>query len=297
MAAEYRSLIDLGRLRHVRSAEPGAVAGAFASRRRRPVLGDDGRLLIVAADHTARGVLTAGSRASLMADRADLLGRLLVALSHPGVDGVLATADILDDLALLGALDGRLAIGAVNRGGLDGAEFAIDDRITAFSPVEAAARGLDATKLLLRVRLDDDRSAAALERAQGVVAQAAGVRQPVLIEPFLTAPGPGAPVNDMSAEAMMRAISIASGIGPASEYSWLKIPVTEQFERVMASTTLPALLLGGDPLDDPDAIYARWRSALDVPGVFGLAAGRSLLYPADGDVERHVAIAAALVHG
>lgn len=36
----------------------------------------------------------------------------------------------------------------------------------------------------------------------------------------------------------------------------------DDIERVMATTTLPCLLLGGDPGDDPDATYAGWQRGL-----------------------------------
>lgn len=57
-------------------------------------------------------------------------------------------------------------------------------------------------------------------------------------------------------------------------------------ERVLAATTLPVLLLGGDPGDANGERVARakWWRALRLPGVQGLVVGRSLLYPADGDV-------------
>jgi hypothetical protein len=58
-----------------------------------------------------------------MADRYDLLRRLLVALGRPGVDGLLATADIIEDLLLLGALEDKVVFGSMNRGGLQGASF------------------------------------------------------------------------------------------------------------------------------------------------------------------------------
>ena len=59
-------------------------------------------------------------------------------------------------------------------------------------------------------------------------------------------------------------------------YSWLKMPVVDEMERVMAATTLPTLLLGGDPAGDLDArlrLVAPVRSAL--PGVRGLVVGRT----------------------
>ena len=86
--------------------------------------------MLVAADHTARGFLRAGSDAMAMADRFRLLERLSVALSRPGVDGVLGTADIIEDLLLMGALEGKVVIGSMNRGGLAGTVFEIDDRFT-----------------------------------------------------------------------------------------------------------------------------------------------------------------------
>ena len=86
--------------------------------------------MIVAADHPARGALAVGSRPTAMNSRTDLLDRLRAALADPGVDGVLATADILDDLLLLGALEDKVVFSSMNRGGLAGAQFELDDRMT-----------------------------------------------------------------------------------------------------------------------------------------------------------------------
>jgi len=94
----------------------------------------------------------------------------------------------------------------------------------------------------------------------------------------------------------VRSIAIASGLGHSSAYSWLKIPVVDDMARVMSATTLPTLLLGGEPNGDEDATYASWSEALALPGVRGLTVGRSLLYPPSGDVSAAVAVAASLVH-
>src|SRR5262245_56506250 len=68
-------------LTEVRARHPEAVAEAAAARSRRPaLLGPSGRLMIVAADHPARGALAAGDRPLAMADRTELLRRLCVAL-------------------------------------------------------------------------------------------------------------------------------------------------------------------------------------------------------------------------
>ena len=64
---------------------------------------------------------------------------------------------------------------------------------------------------------------------------------------------------------------------------------------MLATTTLPALILGGSPGPDPEATYASWEQAMEVPNVRGLVVGRSLLYPADGDVAGAIERAAAIV--
>ncbi len=63
----------------------------------------------------------------------------------------------------------------------------------------------------------------------------------------------------------------------------------------MDATTLPTLLLGGDPSGHPDETYAEWAKALALPSVRGLVVGRALLYPLDDDVATAVDTAVQLV--
>ncbi|MEV3971204.1 deoxyribose-phosphate aldolase [Streptomyces sp. NPDC050698] len=291
--------VDVAELVRLRSHRPEAIAEAAARRPRRPLLNDTGRLMIVAADHPARGALGVGGRAMAMANRADLLERLCLALSRPGVDGVLATADILDDLLLLGALDGKVVLGSMNRGGLQGARFELDDRFTGHRPEDIERLGFDAGKLLLRIDYDDPGSLTTLESTARAVDAMAARRLPVFVEPFLSRRDPtGRLRNDLSAEAVTKSIAIASGLGGTSAYTWLKVPVTDNpddMAEVMAASTLPAVLLGGEVGDDQDGAYEKWRGALQLPTVCGLVVGRSLLYPADGDVAAAVDTAVGLL--
>jgi hypothetical protein len=64
----------------------------------------------------------------------------------------------------------------------------------------------------------------------------------------------------------------------------------------MDATTLPTLLLGGDPSRHREETYAQWRDALALPSVRGLVVGRTLLYPPDDDVADAVDTAVSLVH-
>lgn len=282
-------------LRETRALHPELIARAFASRRRRPLL-TDGRLFIVAADHPARGSLGVRSDATAMADRYDLLDRLALALSRPGVDGVLGTPDVIEDLALLGALDGKVVVGSMNRGGLKDASFEMDDRVTAYDIDSLVRDRLDFAKTLLRVNLADPGSAETLTANAAAVTAAAAARLPIMLEPFISEWRDGRIVNNLSTEAVVTSVAIASGLGTSSAYTWLKLPVVDGMERVMASTTLPTLLLGGDPSGRPEETYEGWANALALPGVRGLVVGRTLIYPPDGDVAAAVDTAAALVH-
>jgi hypothetical protein len=275
---------------------PQAFAEAAAKRVRRPsVVGPTGRLMIVAADHPARGALRAGERPMAMADRADLLERLCVSLSRPGVHGVLGTPDVLEDLLLLGAIEDKIAIGSMNRGGLAGTVFEIDDRFTGYDAATIAAMGFDGGKMLLRIDPDDPATAVTLESCAQAVSALAQHRIMAMVEPFISHRVDGRVRNDLTPEAMIRAITVSSGLGTTSAYTWLKVPVVDEMERVMAASSLPALLLGGEVSADPDAAFTSWQKALQLPTVKGLVVGRSLLYPPDDDVATAVDTAVNLL--
>jgi DhnA family fructose-bisphosphate aldolase class Ia len=287
---------DFARLRELRARHPERIATLLAERRRREVLRGDGRLFIVAADHPARGALAVGENPTAMADRYDLLERLAIALSRPGVDGVLGTPDIIDDLAGLGLLDDKIIVGSMNRGGLRGARFEMDDRYTGYDVPTLVKGGIDIAKTLIRVNLDDPATAPTLQATADAVTQAASAGLPIMLEPFLSRWVDGRIVNDLSTDAVILSIAIAAGLGASSAYTWMKLPVVADMERVMAATTMPTLLLGGDAGVDPDETFSAWEDALSLPGVRGLTVGRTLLYPPDGNVAAAVDIAAGLVH-
>jgi hypothetical protein len=233
-----------------------------------------------------------------MANRADLLERLCTALSRPGVDGVLATADILEDLLLLGVLENKVVMGSMNRGGLAGATFEMDDRFTGHRAEDIARLRFDAGKLLVRIDYDDPGSLTTLESTARAIDDMAARQLPLFVEPFISRRIDGKVRNDLSAEAVTRSIAISSGLGGTSAYTWLKLPVTDDpddMAQVLETSTLPVVLLGGEVGGDQEGAYERWRKALRLPTVQGLVVGRSLLYPAEGSVEQAVDTAVGLL--
>lgn len=278
-----------------RATAPDRALAVLRSRRRRPLL-RDGRLFIVAADHTARGMLGVGSEPFVMADRRRLLEALLVSLAHPGVDGVLGSADVIEELALLGALDDKLVFGTMNRGGIMGASWELDDRMTAYDPAAIQDFGLDGGKVLLRLADDDAGTAPTLEACARAVSEMGRRRLPIMVEPLpyhRDAQGRARLLDDE--DALLRAVAIGAGLGSSSSYNWLKVPAGKDPARMLATTTLPALILGGAPGPDPEATYASWERAMEVPNVRGLVVGRALLFPSDGDVAGAIDRAARIV--
>ena len=276
---------DISDLVEARVHRPDAIRAAARARRRPPsLLGAHGKMMIIAADHPARGALRAGADPLAMADRVDLLDRLRTALARPGVNGVLGTPDILEDLLLLGALEEKVVIGSMNRGGLAGTAFEIDDRFTAYDADSIARAGFEGGKMLLRIDPDDHGTAATLQACGNAVTELAARQRLAMVEPFISHRVDGRVRNELTAEAMIRACTVSAGLGNTSAYTWLKVPVVPDMERVMAATTLPALILGGEVSADADGAYGQWSKALGLPTVQGLVIGRSLLYPAAGTV-------------
>ncbi len=291
------SKLDFAALREARAKNPEKVAGILANRKRRDVVRGDGKLFIVAADHPARGALSVGNSPTAMANRYELLERLALALARPDVDGVLGTPDIIDDLALLGVLDDKIVVGSMNRGGLRGSVFEMDDRYTAYDIDGIKRDGLDFAKNLVRINLGDAASVATIEATARAVNESVAAGLPIMLEPFMSEWHNGKITNNLSTEAVILSVAIASGLGNSSAYSWLKLPVVADMHRVMEATTLPTLLLGGEPDEDQGRTFEKWEAALALPGVRGLVVGRSLLYPQDGDVSAAIETAAKLVHG
>jgi hypothetical protein len=287
----------LQQITRIRREHPEKILEALKARRRRPLLSGQGTMFLVAADHPARGVLKAGADALAMADRGELLRRLRIALERPGIDGVMATPDVVEELALLGALDGKVVFGSMNRGGLGGSIFELDDRFTSYDAESIQAMGLDGGKLMVRVADDDATSLDTMVAAADAISALAARGLVAMVEVFASRRDGAKTVNVDDVDALIRAVAVVQGLGRTSAYTWLKLPVPaiDDLDRLLRATSLPVVLLGGDPGADATATYRRWEKAMAWPQVVGLVAGRALLYPPGGDVKRSVDEAAAII--
>jgi hypothetical protein len=215
-----------------------------------------------------------------MSDRRGLLDRLLIALSHPDVDGLLGSPDVVEELLLLGALENKVVIGSMNRGGLAGADWELDDRFTGYDPTGIAAARLEGGKMLLRIDDRDPGTVPTLEACSRAVSDLARHRLMAMVEPLpYTRNDEGVLTQLRDTASMTRAVTVAAALGTTSARTWLKLPPCEDPTAVLSATTLPCVVPGGTQL----------------PTARGLVVGRALLYPPDGDVHGAVDAAAKLL--
>lgn len=297
----------MSRLTEIRVHEPEYAYQAAQQRQRRALVSASGRLHILAADHPARGVTRVGDNPLAMADRRDFLARILRVLQAEGVDGVMATMDVIEELLILDGilraegraapLNGKLLIASLNRGGLAGSAWELDDPITGPTPAACAAWRLDGTKILLRIAAEERDSLKTMVATAQAIRECNALRLPIFVEPLPVAKTDSGWSVKKDAQALARASGVASALGDSSRYLWLKLPYCSGFETVARSTTLPILLLGGESAGNPAPFLAELVAALaSGSNVRGALVGRNVLYPGAEDPLAMARAVSGVVH-
>jgi hypothetical protein len=307
VAKEFFPDALLARVTELRVRDPEFAWRAAQRRERRESLTIDGKLNIIAADHPARFVTKVGDDPLGMADRREYLARMLRVLQSERVDGVMASMDILEDLlavdGLLRAagaktlLDGRVMVGSLNRGGLAGAAWELDDPMTGVTAKVCADWKLDGAKTLLRVDAQEPASLKTMMYCAQAITECNALKLPMFLEPLpVKKTEAGYPVVK-EAGAVARLAGVSSALGDSSRYLWLKLPYCENFEVVARSTTLPIVLLGGESAGDPRPFLAQLGTAMKAgANVRGAMVGRNVLYPGDEDPLAIAEAAGRMVH-
>ncbi|CAN5719855.1 hypothetical protein BH18ACI4_BH18ACI4_04350 [soil metagenome] len=291
----------------LRVTDPQCVVRAAKARKRRSTLTPDGKLNILAADHPARRVTKVGDDPLKMADRRGYLARIVRVLQSDVVDGVMATMDILEELLILhhlsreaggpAFLDDRLLIASLNRGGLGGASWEMDDPVTGPSPATCAALNLDGAKLLLRICDEESSSLNTMLYCARAITEMNALGLPTFLEPL-----PVVKNNDSyrvvkTSEALAKIVGVASALGDSSRYLWLKLPYCENYEVVAGATTLPVLLLGGESVGDATPLIREIAAGLSAgSNVRGALVGRNVLYPGAEDPLVVAQAAGSIIH-
>ena len=243
--------------------------------------------LILAADHRARAVLTTENWA-------EFFGSL--AKSLPACDGILATAQPLEGLAAAGHITARhRTYLSLNRTGLAGSVFELDDRLVA-SVGRAASDGWTGIKHMTAHRLrgpaDAPRRWSCSGRCSSRRATPASRRS--------SSRWCGARAGSaVTPTAIVLAAVLAHDIGAPV----IKVPVPaaapgaerqRAVARVVASVGAPVLFLGGPRTEaGRDAVLDEVRDVMEGGGA-GMAMGRTIYQ--DPDPAEMAGLVAALVH-
>lgn len=296
------------RLTDLRVKEPGLIEAEAGARRRRTRLTADGKLVILAADHPARNVTRVGSDPLGMGDRRAYLERIVRVISHPEVDGIMATPDIMDELFLLNYLvkhaggpaflDGKVLMGCINRGGLAGAAWELDDFLTGYTPERIANMGLDAAKMMFRLNLQEPDSGKAVRYCAEWITQLNRLGVPSFLEALSVAHEGGAWRMRLETDEMVRVVGVASGLGDSSANVWLKLPVVPNFRQVARATTLPILVLGGESHGEPLRTVREVAEVMQAgANVRGALVGRNVIWPGAHDPQAVAVAIARVVRG
>jgi len=284
----------LAQITEIRVTDPERSLRVARARKRRAQLTIDGKLNILASDHPARRVTRVGEDPLRMADRREYLARTLRVLMSDAVDGVLATMDIIEDLLIVhdlmreaggpAFLDEKVLLASLNRGGLLGSSWEIDDPMSGPSPAAVAAWNLDGAKILLRLCDDEPDSLKTLMATVRAITELNAVGLPTFLESLPVVKTDNGYAIIKTAEALATTAGAASAFGDSSRYLWLKLPYCENYEMVARATTLPILLLGGESIGDAVPFLRQLSSGLQAgTNVRGALVGRNVLFPGDGD--------------
>jgi len=306
-AKEFLPSSVLEQVTELRVSDPELPMRVAKERRKRERVAPTGRLNILASDHPARRVTRVGTDPLRMADRQEYLARTLRVLQSEVVDGVLATMDIIEDLLVVhelmkraggpAFLDNKLLVASLNRAGLLGSSWEIDDPMSGPSPAACAEWRLDGTKVLLRLCDAEPDSLKTLLATVRAVSEQTALRLPMFLESLPVEKVEGGYRIVKTAEELARTAGAAAALGDSSRYIWLKLPYCENYEMVARATTLPILLLGGEPVGDVRPFLGELAAGLKAgPNVRGALVGRNVLFPGEGDPFAAAEAAGGLVH-
>jgi len=268
----------------------------------------DGKMTILAADHPARMVTNIGEDSVALGNRYEFLGRILRVLSLLRWDGVMSTTDIIEELMIIdhllkekkqkSILDQKVLIGCMNRGGIKGSEFEMDDHFTSFTAESIHALNLDGAKMMFRLTFPqgERECGQTIEYCAKAISDLNKYNIPVFLECLPVTQDGYKTIK--KAEELIRVIGVATALGDSSRNLWLKIPYCENFEKVVSATTCPILVLGGEAKGDILPVLKEVSHAMKAgKNVRGVLMGRNLLFPGKEDPREAAKKVIEIIHG
>jgi hypothetical protein len=292
----------------VRVDKPEMILAEATRRRRRSRLTLDGKLVVLATDHPGRRVTDLPGDPLGMGDRHSYLARALRVLTTPGCDGIMGTTDFMEDLLVINALirelgcasllDDKVLIGCMNRGGHAGVEGEIDDRFTSFTAKQLKYMNFDGGKLMYRLDATDQHSIKVISDCAQAITELHREGLYAFLEPMsVQRKREGGYETIKTVDALVRDVGAASALGESSARTFLKISYTEGYERVAKATTLPILMLGGPPRENPTSTLNDFANGMKAAtNVRGVMVGRNVTFASREDPRAVAAAVCGIVH-
>jgi len=256
------------RIVSLRAQQPEAIVERLATRRRvdTPTT-SDGRLVLLSCNQRV------DPRSGAYVDRRQLLDRIVEALSIPQVDGVVASADLLEELTLLNVLERKLAFcsatGATRVGvGVSGATI--------------VANNFDGAMISQRWEPTGFPHEASPACATSDVADFASLGLPTLFDLRIAHPPTESELDsawsDWVEPLHATTAALATGAGV-----WISVPTVRGLPYLAEASGFPMLVRDTDVPISPAAWSGFFASELPET-IRGTIAGSSALFPIEGTV-------------
>jgi DhnA family fructose-bisphosphate aldolase class Ia len=247
------------------------------------------RMVFAAADHNARMITEYGGNDTGLSNRREYLARLIRELSSDQVDGVEASPDIIEDLYILNRifrtsgrktfLDNKILVGIVNRGGLKGTAWEMDDMPSAFTLDRVQELHMDAAKFMIRINPDDEKSGRQIKYCSEMVNQAHQRKLPVFIETLFVRNHEGGFEMQTDLTSLCKAAGVVSALGCTGSSKWLELPLNSQYLDVVRSTTCSVLVVPDEyAKEDLEIVREYTKESTLGENVRGILLGRNVMY-------------------
>ncbi len=271
-----------------RVRRPEDLAARLTTRRRpdQPVPAD-GQLVLLTCNHRV------DPRSGALVDRRELLDRIIEALSIPEVDGVVASADLLEELTLLNVLEHRLAFCTASGDPHIGALSGSDGSCGGVGSSTIVASHFDGAVLSRRWGANGSLRSSQPWCVAADVAELAAHDLPTIIDLTISDPGGRAEFDTTWADwieplhATTSALATGAGV-------WITVPAISGLAHLAEATGFPVLMRDTDVPIHPTAWEGFFEADLPLT-IRGMVPGISVLFPLEGSVAEATATIARAV--
>ncbi len=271
-----------------RVRRPGAIAERLLSRRRPDQLVPiDGQLVLITCNQKT------DPRTGLPVDRRELLDRIIEALSIPEVDGVIASADLLEELTLLNVLEHRLAFCTASGDPYVGAVSGLGSSGGGVASSTIAASHFDGALLSQRWGATGSVGASQPWSVAADVAELAAHELPTILDLCITDPQ-GRDEFDTTWSDWIEPLHATTSALATGAGVWLTVPAIDGLAHLAEATGFPVLMRDTDVPIHPSAWQSFFETDLPLT-IRGMIPGVSALFPLEGSVAEATATIARSV--